>query len=182
MSDPEKPIDPPDPLPQDQVLMGLLDGLANGTVLSPSKSKPKKKPVPIQPQQIAQITQIHTVEVKAEENIGGEALRGAASKIVPILGETIDNFRADRDQQQSVIAHLQDLVFNNPKIKPAVIESLVNAMKVKSESNANFSRMLDSIAKIISAGKGEFSAKQTQTNTSALSQLLSDNTDDIDIE
>lgn len=66
----------------------------------------------------------------------------------------LTNYDADRDQIEKTIKHLEDLVLNVGGAQRVHVEMLVAALRVKSETNGNVVKALDSIAKILAAAKG----------------------------
>lgn len=142
--------------PQDLVNLlstGLSDPLTNMSV-------PDKK------------RKVEKLEIKAQENIGRDTIIGAAAKFGEVTDKYLNNFEADRVELEEVINHLKDVVFNSAEVKGFFVENLVGALKVKSETNSNITKVLDSIAKLISAGKGELFIKRTTTDYSELAKLL----------
>lgn len=124
---------------------------------------------------LPKITPISTVEtMMAKNNIGQEAAEGAAKKFGQLTEELMDNYRSDREEIQEVIDHLKNKVYSDPKPKSYFVEGLVTSIKVKSDTNANFIKMLDSFVKLVSTGKSELFAKKVDFGTSDLAKLLQD--------
>jgi hypothetical protein len=70
--------------------------------------------------------------------------------------DIISNYKNDRGQIEEVVQHLMKLVIHNQdqKLSRTAVENLVKALEVKSNTNANVIKILDSISKVIAAGKG----------------------------
>lgn len=78
-----------------------------------------------------------------------------ALNLFGIIGnDVLKGIQSDRDQTQEVIDHLFATVKGGGKISPVWIESLVNAMRNKSDINQTAVRVMDSMIKFIAAGKG----------------------------
>lgn len=124
------------------------------------------------PDPLAKTSTKSTLEIKAKESIGRDAVVGAAQKFGEMIQTFIDDCEHDLIQQSEVINHLKNEVFNTPKVKGFYVDNLVAAMKVKSETNASRVKALDAIAKLIAAGKAELFIKQTNTVHDDITRLL----------
>lgn len=115
------------------------------------------------------------VEEQSEEDQGFKRLVSRFNASVEII---IDNHAKDRDQIERGIslldAMIRDAVTNNKKISPAYVEAWAKLISAKTEVNANATGVLDSIAKLLSAGKkNDLILNQTQVSgTLDLSKLL----------
>jgi len=91
----------------------------------------------------------------------------AASAVDPevLLPELVDRFISkfdtmsnreseDREKLRDVINFLEGIVFNTKDPKRAHLEQLVGAYRVLMDSNANQTRALDALSKLLTAGKG----------------------------
>ena len=70
-----------------------------------------------------------------------------------VAEEIVTNYRVDRNQIEQVVQHLIGEVITNHSTEEVMVESLVNALKVKTDTNTNITRILDSISRMISATK-----------------------------
>lgn len=78
----------------------------------------------------------------------------------------LTNYDADRDQIEKTIKHLEDIVLNVGGAQRVHVEMLVAALRVKTETNGNVVKALDSIAKILAAAKGtQVLINNNSTNT-----------------
>lgn len=83
-------------------------------------------------------------------------------KLVSKFGSTVDiiiqNQSKDRDQLEDAIGYFENEVKearkSNQRVSPAMIEAWTKLLQTKTEVNTNASRVLDSVARLISAGKG----------------------------
>ena len=83
-------------------------------------------------------------------------------KLVSKFGTTVDiiiqNQSKDRDQLEDAIGYFENEVKearkSNQRVSPAMIEAWTKLLQTKTEVNTNASRVLDSVARLISAGKG----------------------------
>ena len=83
-------------------------------------------------------------------------------KLVSKFGNTVDiiiqNQSKDRDQLENAIGYFENEVKEatkqNKRISPAMVEAWTKLLQTKTEVNTNASRVLDSVARLISAGKG----------------------------
>lgn len=116
------------------------------TIPDPPMSPP---PAPIQLPQSGLVTSEHTVSGQVEQLLsafGGSVL------------EIIQNQRSDRNQVNDIAVIVEGQVRHmitsgNVKNITPFLEALSNLLKTKTDINANASRALDSIARLISAGK-----------------------------
>ena len=65
----------------------------------------------------------------------------------------LERLSADREEQQQILNHLKNVVFNDPDCKGVYVEALANIIRAKSDSNTNTTKLLDSIARMLAAGK-----------------------------
>ena len=152
-----------DPLPDKSNELEVILGSAPVDPLALA-SVPKKK--------VSKVIEKSVLEIKAQENIGRDTILGAAAKFGEVIEKCLTNFEADRVEQNEVITHLKEMVINQPKVKGFYVDNLVGALKVKSETNSNITKILDSIAKLITAGKGELFIKKTDTSFADIAKLL----------
>lgn len=68
--------------------------------------------------------------------------------------DVLKGIQSDRDQTQEVIDFLFNNIKGGGKISPVWVESLVNALRNKSDINQTAVRVMDSMIKFIAAGKG----------------------------
>ena len=68
-----------------------------------------------------------------------------------IRDEIITNYRSDRNQVEKAIKEFEQRMSEGTT--KVVVESYVNALRIKADINANAIKMLDATAKLLSAGK-----------------------------
>jgi hypothetical protein len=100
------------------------------------------------------------VEAEPEEEKVSEFdnpdVREFIEKFKTVGDDIISNYKNDRGQIEEVVAHLMKIVIHDQdrKLSRTAVENLVKALEVKSNTNANVIKILDSISKVIAAGKG----------------------------
>ena len=129
---------------QDQELTELLalveeDPVDDEPDLTPpdEPDRPSTQPVPI--------VQTDTKNVRALESLFDQFASTAHSML--------HNAAEDRGQLNEAIEILGNKVRSNDRVQGAVIEQWVNAMRAKADLNVSTTKLLDSIAKLLSAAK-----------------------------
>lgn len=98
-------------------------------------------------------------------------------KFSDVTGEILNNYRDDRDEIGQTIKYLDGIVKGHPKVSQIYVEMLVSALRTKAENNTSIIKLLDSIAKLIAAGKGnQIFAQNTTIVGEDLEKLLSQKT------
>lgn len=93
------------------------------------------------------------------------------SDAMKIAKRAQDRFEEDRAEVQEVIDHLKNKVFNGLKPSSAELESLVAALRVKTDATANMSKLGDMIARIVSSGKGQMQEKTSAFDLDELNHI-----------
>lgn len=97
--------------------------------------------------------------IQEEEETEGE---NRVDKFLGKFGDTVDellvNFNEDRLQIQDAVVlfkqQIDDSIRNDKRIPQVIFQAYVEALKTKSNNNANAVRVLDSIARLMQAGRG----------------------------
>lgn len=130
----------------------LLEGLDAEVPVVPT--------VVTEPQSIAQAQQAVGMDI-------GKAVNQHEAVVAKILA----NLDADRAETQKAINICFDRIEGNTDAKAAFIESLVQALKVKSDTNLTAVRALDATSKLIAAIKAKVE-KTEEVDAAELSSLL----------
>ena len=97
-------------------------------------------------------------EAKTEEasEFDNPDVREFIDKFKTVGDDILANYKSDRSQIEEVVKHLMKIVIHEQdrKLSRTAVENLVKALEVKSNTNANVIKILDSISKVIAAGKG----------------------------
>lgn len=103
-----------------------------------------------------------------------DELQQLLSRFREVSNIVLNNYNSDREQIEGVIQFLDQMVQMGPKAPRVYVEMLVAALRTKAETNANAVKLLDSFAKLLSAGKGTnvFVNQGQSFDTSDLKQLL----------
>ena len=124
----EKPIEdaerPVTPIVENQDLKTLLDTPAEAVVQPPTPALPTD-----------------------------EAQR-VFQKFMDIANDILNNYKADRAQIEQTIQYLEQMSQLGPKGGRVYIEMLVAALRVKTDASMNAVKVMDAMAKMVSAGKG----------------------------
>jgi hypothetical protein len=118
-----------------------------------------------------------------EDDLGMRALVGKFGIAVESI---IENQSADRAQIDEAIKFFEKEVRkareNKQKISPSMVEAWAKLLQTKTEVNSNASKVLDSVTRLISAGKGnELIIKPGDVGNSSnmnIAELLSQDDDD----
>lgn len=141
--------------------------------------------VPEDPDDLGEPESVDIKEAQLIEDMSGSN-SGLADKYAENFQEALDLFKivgndvlkgiqSDRDQTQDVIDHLFGQIKNSTgKISPVWVESLVNAMRNKSDINQTAVKVMDSMIKFIAAGKGNEALANMNVNidVAELTKLL----------
>lgn len=94
-------------------------------------------------------------ETPSEDELGVKPL---LNKFGASVDEIIDNQRSDREQIDNAIQYLDGVikkaVEEEEKMSPIYVDAWARLLQAKADVNANASKVLDSVAKLFSAGKG----------------------------
>ena len=101
-----------------------------------------------------------------------EDVKIVLGKFHNVTDQIIHNWKCDRDEVGDTIERLKDMMMASPKPPGYVIESLVSALRTKSDNNSNIIKLLDAFAKIISSTKN--TSIISQSTSIDLSSLLGD--------
>lgn len=129
----------------------MLDSIADDDV-ELKKTKEEKKPAP------AEIVDAKPIENDKLDNYVVDLLESFKDTDEKIL----KHFTEDRKEIQDVITHLRSRVFSENNPQRVYVEMLVQALKIKSETNANAIKLLDSKAKLLAAGRNQFVQTQDE--------------------
>lgn len=83
----------------------------------------------------------------------------------------LNNYKDDRAQIEKTIQYLDNMSQLGPKGGRVYVEMLVAALRTKAETNTNVVKVLDAMAKFISAGKGTQIFVQNNNNAATPSDL-----------
>jgi len=75
-------------------------------------------------------------------------------KFMDIANDILNNYKADRAQIEQTIQYLEQMSQLGPKGGRVYIEMLVAALRVKTDASMNAVKVMDAMAKMVSAGKG----------------------------
>lgn len=123
---------------------------------SSQKKKPsKKKKEPIIDDSDIQDIEIekYIEEVDDDKDSIPEFVYGLLDKFGKTSDDIVSRFKEDRDELQKVIDLFMRKVINDPDPPRVIVESLTLCLRTKADTNANTTRVLDSICRLISAGK-----------------------------
>lgn len=138
----------------------------------PQKDDPiEKEPlVPYAPKQVVKQEETPTTPPSATPELDGLVSK-FLSDAMKIAKRAQDRFEEDRAEVQEVIDHLKNKVFNGLKPSSAELESLVAALRVKTDATANMSKLGDMIARIVSSGKGQMQEKTSAFDLDELNHI-----------
>jgi hypothetical protein len=95
---------------------------------------------------------------KPEESPDDIGVRQLLAKFGSSVDEIISNQKADRSQIDDAILYLDGVIkkaiANDEKLSPMYVDAWARLHQAKADVNANASKVLDSVAKLLSAGKG----------------------------
>jgi hypothetical protein len=111
------------------------------------------------------------VEIKQDKPIPDDEVQKIFKKFLDISNTILLNYNADREQIEKTIQYLDTMTQMGPKSGRVYIEMLVAALRTKAETNTNAVKLLDAMAKFLSAGKGTQIFVQ-QNQASAPSDLV----------
>lgn len=123
----EKPVE--QPITENQDLKNLLD--------IPPETLPVLPPV-----------------APKQEMVTPDEAQRVFKQFMEISGDILNNYKADRAQIEQTIQYLEQMANLGPKGGRVYVEMLVAALKTKAETNTNAVKILDAMAKMVSAGKG----------------------------
>lgn len=127
----EKPAEQPveQPIVENQDLKDLLDTPAEAL------------PAPVAP-------------APAKQEVTPDEAQRVFKTFMAISTDILNNYKSDRDQIEKTIVYLEQMSQLGPKGGRVYVEMLVAALKTKAETNTNAVKILDAMAKMVSAGKG----------------------------
>lgn len=137
---------------------GDKDPLPTGSPIDITKIEPPIIEEPVAPAPPAAppppaapiIPKVEMVAIDPNQIDAGKLLK----QYLAVYEKFLTNYDADRDQIEKTIHHLEDIVLNVGGAQRVHVEMLVAALRVKTETNGNVVKALDSIAKILAAAKG----------------------------
>lgn len=129
-----------------EALKSVLDELSSGQDPLPGNQS-DNQPLPVS------ISLPSATEV-AVSNETPDELSQLLLKFRTIADTVLNNYELDRGQIEKTIQHLDQIVQMGPKVPRVYVEMLVSALRTKAETNANAVKLLDALAKLLSAGKG----------------------------
>lgn len=111
--------------------------------------------------------------VEAKETAADEAQK-LLKIFMDVSNMILNNYKDDRNQIEKTIQYLDNMSQMGPKGGRVYVEMLVAALRTKAETNTNVVKVLDAMAKFISAGKGTqiFVQQNNSATPSDLAQLL----------
>lgn len=100
--------------------------------------------------------------------------KGMVDEVLGIVRLAKERYSEDRHEAQEIVDYIKDIVMHQEKPSAALVEALVNAMKVKTDATANITRIGDMISRALSAGRDHI-GKETSSDTDmeALYEALS---------
>lgn len=109
----------------------------------------------------------------ADEDTGDIGIRQLLSKFGNTVEQIIINQETDRKQIDDAIQFLEGVIKSardkGEKLSPVYVDAWTRLMQSKADVNANASKVLDSVAKLVSAGKGnELVIKNDSVSTGSL--------------
>ena len=123
---------------EDEELRRMLDSLAEPD--ESNKSEPKREVIHTN----AEILPEAQMDMRAE----------IINKFRNISETILDRYSEDRSQIDKACKYFSDLVASTNTPKTAWLEQWVSALRAKADTNASAVKVLDSITKLFSAGKG----------------------------
>jgi len=115
------------------------------------------------------------LENPADQNLEEQKdeVQQLVSRFKQIADVILTNYNSDRDQIEDTIKHLDSIVQMGPKVPRVYVEMLVSALRVKTETSGNVVKLLDSLAKLLSAGKNtQIFTASVNTSPADLKALL----------
>lgn len=114
------------------------------------------------------------VEIKSDALVQEDEVQKIFKKFLDVSNTILLNYSADRNQIEKTIQYLDTMTQMGPKSGRVYIEMLVAALRTKAETNTNAVKLLDAMAKLLSAGKGtQIFVQQNQASApSDLAKLL----------
>jgi hypothetical protein len=102
-----------------------------------------------------------------------DAVNRVFQKFMSVAASILNDHNSDRTQLQETIKFLDDTV-KAGNAQRVYVEMLVSALRAKVDTNANAVKLLDSFAKLLSAGKGTqlFVQQEIGVNAKELAALL----------
>ena len=133
----------------------LKDLLGDADVSEVTESQPEPvaevKPQPPIAEPVAEPAPV--VEVK-QNMVPEDETQKIFKKFLDISNTILQNYNADRQQIEKTIEYLDNMTQLGPKSGRVYVEMLVAALRTKAETNTNAVKLLDAMAKFLSAGKG----------------------------
>lgn len=90
--------------------------------------------------------------------------KGMVDEVLGIVKLAKERYSEDRHEAQEIVDYIKDIVMHQEKPSAALVEALVNAMKVKTDATANITRIGDMISRTLSAGRDHID-KNTSSDT-----------------
>lgn len=136
----------------DEELTALLETVhESGTELEP-------KPVAEAPIMTQRVPAVPEEPIDADEDDGtNSALQSLISKFNVVAQESLDNFAEDRREIEQALQVIWDdlgeAISEGKKRPQAIYQAYVELIKTKTNNNANVTKLLDSIARLLQAGR-----------------------------
>lgn len=105
---------------------------------------------------------------------GSDEAQRVFKQFMDISQDILNNYKADRAQIEQTIQYLEQMSQLGPKGGRVYVEMLVAALRTKAETNTNAVKLLDAMAKMVSAGKGSsiFTQQNQGVAPAELAELL----------
>jgi hypothetical protein len=133
----------------DQELVGLLDSLDE----QPNKPEPAPKPPEEKPLKAPEPVPTSAVTTTVqEEKPPGPDIGAILANFCEIRDEIFGNFRNDRKQTAEILQKFEEQI-KEGAVTTAVLEAYVSTLRIRTDINTNAISMLDSITRLLAAGK-----------------------------
>lgn len=99
-------------------------------------------------------TPADTIVPAPKSDISSDEAQRVFKQFMDISNDILNNYKADRAQIEQTIQYLEGMSQLGPKGGRVYVEMLVAALRTKAETNTNAIKLLDAMAKMVSAGKG----------------------------
>lgn len=169
MIDDQQPVTPPD----DAELKDLLSEIPDPLSLPPSTDVEVTEVEPVVEPEPGELVQAEPQPVAEPAPEIGE-LQRLVGRFKSVADTVLADYNADRAKIEQAINYLDSIVQMGPKAPRVYVEMWIAAIRTKAETTTNAVKLLDSLAKLLSAGKGTniFVGQQTINTTDDLSDIL----------
>lgn len=139
---------------ENEELKDLLGDADVSEVVEP-KTEPVVEPQPVVVEPVVEPVPEPSPVVEVKQNMVPEdETQKIFKKFLDISNTILQNYNADRQQIEKTIEYLDNMTQLGPKSGRVYVEMLVAALRTKAETNTNAVKLLDAMAKFLSAGKG----------------------------